>query len=151
MDKNLFDEPGSIMLYNKISQEQMDLFIAMIARGKYEYINLLKGIFDNDFLLLEALDVLAGQRMVIPDRRKIYKTLEKVFIYTYCKARGFSEESYKSIAKQYNKRGPQVKAMVETMQKFIDSGTNEGFPEDLFDNDLDTIEECTDTNEDEDN
>lgn len=141
MDKNVFDEPGSILLYNKISQEQMDLFMSMIARGRYEYINLLKGIFENDFQLLEALDVLAGQRMILPERRKIYKTLEKVFIYTYCKARGFSEESYKSIAKQYNKRGPQVKAMVETMQKFIDSETNDGFPEDLFDNDDKLYEE----------
>ena len=76
---------------------------------------------------------MAGQKVQFPERRKIYKTLEKVFIYNYCKSRGFTEDSYVYMAKQYGKRVPQAKAIVATMQRFLDSQTNEGFDEEMFD------------------
>ena len=79
--------------------------------------------FEADFL---------GQKVQFPERRKIYKTLEKVFIYNYCKAHNFSESSYLFMAKQYNKRIPQTRAIVNTMQRFIDAKTNEGFEDEDF-------------------
>ena len=75
---------------------------------------------------------MSGQKVQFPERRKIYKTLEKVFIYNYCKAHNFSESSYLFMAKQYNKRIPQTRAIVNTMQRFIDAKTNEGFEDEDF-------------------
>ena len=36
------------------------------------------------------------------------------------------------MAKQYNKRIPQTRAIVNTMQRFIDAKTNEGFEDEDF-------------------
>ena len=121
MDDKLYDELGSLLLFSKAKQEDVDLLIQLLARGKYSYIDLLRELVASDVDLIKLLDVMAGLRVQFPDRRKVYKTLEKVFIYNYCKNRNFSEDSYKSMSKQYRKRVPQVKAIVATMQRFIDN------------------------------
>ena len=46
--------------------------------------------------------------------------LEKVFIYNYVSSRGFSQQSYVIMAKQYKKRVTQVKAIVDTMVRFLE-------------------------------
>ena len=82
--------------------------------------------------LIKLCDVMSGQKVVFTERRKIYKTLEKVFIYNYCKSQNFSDESFVFMAKQYGKRIPQTRAIVNTMQRFIDANTNEGFENEDF-------------------
>ena len=121
MDSKLYDELGSLLLFSKASKEDVDLLIRLIARNKYSYIDLLRELVKSDTDLIKLLDVMAGVRFQFPERRKIYKTLEKIFIYNFCAKRNFSEESYKIMSKQYRKRVPQVKAIVCTMQKFLDS------------------------------
>lgn len=127
MDEKVYDELGSLLLFNKATDEDLDLLIQLLARGRYEYVTLLREIIKDNQALVELFDVLAGQKVQFPERRKIYKTLEKVFIYNYCKNNNFSENSYIFMSKQYGKRVPQVKAIVETMNKFLDSNTNKEF------------------------
>lgn len=132
MDRKIFDEYGSLLLFNKASKEDIELLLLLVARGKYMYLDILRELVSSDRDLIKLLDVMAGVKVQFPERRKIYKTLEKIFIYNYCKARDFSEESYRSIAKQYSKRVPQVKAIVETMNKFLASENKNQFEEDIF-------------------
>lgn len=141
-NKKIFDECGSLLLFNKASKEDIDLLLTLVARGRYCYIDILRELVETDRDLIKLLDVMAGVKIQFPDRRKIYKTLEKVFIYNYCKSRDFSEESYRSIAKQYKKRVPQVKAIVGTMVKFLETETQ--IP---YDKDIDDIFEGVDDNE----
>lgn len=132
-NRKIFDECGSLLLFNKASKEDIELLLLLVARGKYCYIDILRELVSSDRELIKLLDVMAGVRIQFPDRRKIYKTLEKVFIYNYCKARDFSEESYKSIAKQYQKRVPQVKAIVDTMNRFLEAEKQAPYTEDIDD------------------
>ena len=132
MDSKIYDEYGSLMLFNKCTKEDIDLLMLLISRGNNSYIQLLREIVDDDLELIKLFDVMSGQKVQFPERWKIYKTLEKVFIYNYCKAHNFSESSYLFMAKQYNKRIPQTRAIVNTMQRFIDAKTNEGFEDEDF-------------------
>ena len=129
MDSKVYDEYGSLMLFYKCSKEDIDLLINLLARGNNSYIQLLRDVVKDDLSLIKLFDVMSGQRVVFPERRKIYKTLEKVFIYNYCKSQNFSEDSYVFMAKQYGKRIPQTKAVVQTMQKFLENNINEEIPE----------------------
>ena len=137
-DNKVYEEIGSLLLFNKASKNDIDLLMTLLCRGSNEYISLLRSVVKDDFSLLKLFDVMSGQKVQFPERKKIYKTLEKVFIYNYCKAHNFSESSYIFMAKEYGKRIPQTKAIVATMQRFIDSNTNEGFEEEDFEgNDID--------------
>lgn len=129
-DDKIYDEYGSLMLFNKVSDKDIDLLMKLICRGQNSYLRLLREVVKDDMSLIKLFDVMSGQKVQFPERRKIYKTLEKVFIYNYCKSRNFSDDSFVFMAKQYGKRIPQTRAIVNTMQRFIDSNTDEGFEED---------------------
>ena len=139
MDNKTYDKNGSLMLFYMCSKEDIDLLMTLISRGSLEYIQLLRDIVKDDLALLKLFDVMSGARVQFPERKKIYKTLEKVVIYNYCKSQGFSEASYIFMAKQYNKRIPQTKSIVRTIQKFLDSNTNEGFEDEDFEGDNDDV------------
>ena len=129
-EDKIYDEYGSLMLFNKVSDKDIDLLMMLICRGQNSYLRLLREVVKDDMSLIKLFDVMSGQKVQFPERRKIYKTLEKVFIYNYCKSRNFSDDSFVFMAKQYGKRIPQTRAIVNTMQRFIDSNTDEGFEED---------------------
>ena len=129
-ENKIYNEYGSLMLFNKVSDKDIDLLMTLICRGQNQYLQLLREVVKDDMSLIKLFDVMSGQKVVFPERRKIYKTLEKVFIYNYCKSQNFSDESFVFMAKQYGKRIPQTRAIVNTMQRFIDSNTDEGFEED---------------------
>lgn len=131
MDSKVYDEFGSLMLFYKCSKEDIDLLIDILARGNNSYIRLLRDVVKDDLSLIKLFDVMSGQKVIFPERRKIYKTLEKVFIYNYCKSQHFSEESYVFMAKQYGKRIPQTKAVVQTMQRVLENNLNEEIPEEI--------------------
>ena len=121
MANKLYDEYGSLMLFNKASSKDIEILMNLLCRGQYQYLTLLREVVKDDESLIKLFDVMSGQKVQFPERRKIYKTLEKVFIYNYCKSQDFSEESYIFMAKQYGKRIPQTKAIVNTMTKYLDS------------------------------
>ena len=137
-ENKIYNEYGSLMLFNKVQKKDIDLLMTLICRGQNQYLQLLREVVKDDMSLIKLFDVMSGQKVVFPERRKIYKTLEKVFIYNYCKSQNFSDESFIFMAKQYGKRIPQTRAIVNTMQRFIDSNTNEGFEDEDFEgNDID--------------
>ena len=126
-DEKIYDELGSLLLFNKATEDDIALLLQLVSRGKYSYIDLLNELVSSPAALLMLLDVMAGVKTQFPERRKIYKTMEKVSMYNFCLARGFSEDSYKTMSKQYKKRVPQVKAIVATMKKFIESSESDAY------------------------
>lgn len=125
MEEKIFDEKGSLLLFRQATEEDMDLMLKLLSSEKYEFISILRYIIGNDEDLLKVLDTLSGAKVVFPERKKIYKTLEKVFIYNYVKSRGFSQQAYVAMAKHYDKRVTQVKAMVDTMNRFLNKNSEE--------------------------
>lgn len=137
-NEKLYDEYGSLLLFNKLSSQDLDLLLKLLCKNQdSSYLYLLREIVKDDVSLIKLFDVMSGQKVQFPERRKIYKTLEKVLIYNYCKSQNFSEISIVSMAKQYGKRIPQTRAIINTMQKFIDAKTNEGFEDEDFEGDSD--------------
>lgn len=115
----IFNEKGSLLLFRKATEKDIDLMLTLMSSEKYEFITLLREVVDDDTEMLKFLDMMSGARVLFPERRKIYKTLEKVFMYNYIKAHNFSRSSYITMAKQYDKRVTQVKAIIETMLKTL--------------------------------
>lgn len=138
MDRKLHDETGSLLLFNKVEKRDIDLLLTLLCRGRYDYLMLLRDVVKDDVQLVKLFDVMAGTQIQFPERRKIYKTLEKVVIYNYCKDRDFSEDSIFIMAKQYQKRIPQVRAAINTMQNFL-SSSKDSNKDDLFE-DIDNME-----------
>lgn len=118
-NEKVFDEKGSLLLFRKATKEDIDLMLKLMSSERYEFISLFRDIIDDDLSLIKLLDMMSGNKITFPERRKIYKTLEKVFIYNYIKAHNFSNQSYVAVAKQYGKRTTQVKAIVDTMVRFL--------------------------------
>lgn len=118
--EKVFDEKGALLLFRKATKEDIDLMLKLLSSERYEFISLFREIIDDDIELIKMLDMMSGAKILFPERRKIYKTLEKVFIYNYIKAHDFSNQSYITMAKQYNKRTTQVRSLIENMIKFLD-------------------------------
>lgn len=119
-DEKVFDEKGSLLLFRKATEEDIDLMLKLMSSEKYEFLTILRTVVLSDIDLVKLLDMMSGAKVTFPERRKVYKTLEKVFIYNYVKERDFSQQSYVAMAKQYGKRVTQVKAIVETMIRVLE-------------------------------
>ena len=124
-EEKLFDEKGSLLLFRKATEDDIDLMLKLMSSERYEFITILRSMIPDDRDLLKLLDMMSGAKVIFPERKKIYKTLEKVFIYNYVSSRGFSQQSYVVMAKQYKKRVTQVKAMVDTMVRFLERNGEE--------------------------
>ena len=117
VDDKVFDEKGSLLLFRKATASDIDLMMKLMPSERYEFISLFREVIQDDTELLKLLDMMSGVKITFPERRKIYKTLEKVFMYNYIKAHNFTQSSYVAMSKQYGKRVTQVKAIIETMLK----------------------------------
>lgn len=129
--EKIFDEKGSLLLFRKATEEDIDIMLRLMSSDKYEFISILRSVIHDDVDLLKLLDMMSGSKVVFPDRRKVYKTLEKVFIYQYVKDREFSQQSFVAMAKQYDKRVTQVKAIVDTMRRTLEKDEEDNSEDDL--------------------
>lgn len=116
------DEDGVLILFKNASKEDLELMIDLLSDEYNTYLRVLYNIIDDRDKFLMVLDVLAEQRFYFPERRKIYKTLEKVMIYNYVKNRNFEQEAISDVARQYAKRTEQVRKII----KRIDEKKNGG-------------------------
>ena len=91
-----------------------------------EYNNITNKDFANriDITPKHLIDILSGQKLQIPNRKKLYKLLEKIRIYTFIKSKNNSPEAYKLLAKQYNIRISQVKSAVNRVEQLLNEHNN---------------------------
>jgi len=119
---------GSLLAYRDLTEEQKNLFVDLLAVDLSSSLKILFNVIDDDFLTLELLDIFAGKKIQFPDRKKMYKLLEKIKIYTFIKSKNYSSESYKLLSKQYKKRVSQIKSSVDRIEYLLNK--NKGVLED---------------------
>ena len=113
---------GCLSTFRNLSKEQKDLFIKLISDDCSYVFQILFNVIDNNLLTLELLDILSGVKISFPNRKKMYKLLEKIQIYTYINSKGRTLESYQLLAKQYKKRISQIKAIVDRVEHLLNDG-----------------------------
>ena len=117
-------EVGKLLAFRDLTETQKDIFIKLVS-NEYSYMfQVLFNVLEDDYLALELIDILAGQKLQIPSRKKLYKLLEKISIYTYIKSKNNSPEAYKLLAKQYNIRISQVKSAVNRVEQLLKEHNN---------------------------
>ena len=117
-------EVGKLLAFRDLTETQKNIFIKLVS-SEYSFIfQVLFNIIDDDYLTLELIDILAGQKLQIPNRKKLYKLLEKIRIYTFIKSKNDSPEAYKLLAKQYNIRISQVKSAVNRVEQLLNEHNN---------------------------
>ena len=113
---------GSLVNFKDMTEEQKDIFIKLMS-DDYSYMfqvlyNTVGNI--NDFLKL--IDIFAGKRILFPNRKKTYKLLYKIQIYTYIKSKNYSPDAYKLLARQCKKRVSQIKSIVSRVEHLLNNG-----------------------------
>ena len=63
--------------------------------------------------LLMYFDCMSGTTIKIPKREEVFKTVNYIKIYHYCKKRKFSNESYERAAKIFGRRVNQIRKLVK--------------------------------------
>ena len=111
------DEEGVLILFKNASKDDIELMIDLLSDEYNVYLRALYNIIDDKNKFLMILDVLAEQRFYFPERRKIYKTLEKVMIYNYVKDRNFEQDAISDVARQYAKRTEQVRKIIKRINE----------------------------------
>lgn len=113
---------GSLSTFRNLSEEQKKLFIKLVSDDCSSVFQILFNVIDDDLLTLELIDIFAGERISFPNRKKLYKLLEKIQIYTFINSKGGSPEAYQLLAKQYKRRISQIKAIVNRIDYLLSGG-----------------------------
>lgn len=116
-EDKVIDEDGVLILFKNASDEDIKLMIDLLSDEYSVYLRVLYNIIDDRNKFLMVLDVLSEQRFYFPERRKVYKTLEKVMIYNYVRDRGFDQGAISDVAKQYSKRTEQVRKIIKKINE----------------------------------
>lgn len=122
MDEDKEYTVGKLLSFRHLTKEQQDLFIKLISDDNSSLYQVLFNVIDDTQKTIELIDILAGEKLIFPNRKKIYKLLEKIQIYTYIKHRDNTEKSYQLLAKIYNKRVSQIKAAVNRIDYLLNNG-----------------------------
>ena len=80
---------------------------------------ILYNVLEDDALTLQLIDIFANKRIRFPSRKKVYKSLEKIKIYTYAKNHHFSDTSIEVLAKQYKKRPSQIRSLISKIEESL--------------------------------
>lgn len=113
---------GSLLSFRDLSDDQRDIFIKLLSDECSYQFQLLFNILDDNMLTLQLIDSFADTRLMFPTRKRMYRLLEKIQIYTYIKKKNYSNEAYKLMAKQYKKRIAQVRDIVDRIDHLLNNG-----------------------------
>jgi hypothetical protein len=111
---------GSLIVFKDLKDNEVDLLIKLLSdENSYLFQVLFNVIGINDTLKL--IDIFSDNKIIFPPRKRIYKLIEKIKIYEYIKSKNESEEAYKLLSKQYNKRISQLKSIVERIDYLLEN------------------------------
>lgn len=114
-------EAGSLVTFRKMTDEQYDIFIRQLSDSVSFKLDMLRNILEDDLLFLKILDLLAGQTISFPNRKQSFQYLDRTFMYTYVKKRGFTEEAYNSVAKNFGEKLAVVKNKILRISQLLDN------------------------------
>lgn len=113
-------EPGSLATFRKMTNEEYEIFIKQLSDNVSYKLDMLRNALDNDLLFLKILDEFAGESINFPNRKQSFQYLDRTFMYTYAKKRGFTEEAYNSVAKHFGEKLAVVKNKVLRISQLLD-------------------------------
>ena len=110
------DDIGKTALFKDLSDEKYELFLKLLSFENNEFLEVLSKMTDKN-TLLKLLDVFSGEYIRFPNRKSVIWVLEKVNIYTYLKNKNFSDESYYTVSKEYDRTIYEIKKIVNVIEK----------------------------------
>lgn len=118
-----FNDVGSLALFKNITNDDINLFIDLITNDFSPFVKVLYNIVGDRSVVLKIIDAFEGQRIYFPDRKKSFKTMERVVIYNYIVNHNYSDESYSTMSKQFSKRVSQIRNIVNRIDSLKSKGT----------------------------
>ena len=101
---------------------KIELFIKLLSDDSSYLFQILFNVIENDYKVLQLIDLFAGQKIQFPDRKKVHRLLEKIKIYTFVKHSNNKDNACKLLAKQYNKRILQIRTIVDRIDYLLANG-----------------------------
>lgn len=109
---------GSLAIYQDLTDNELELLIKLLPKDLSKVISLIFNIFGTD-QGLEFLDIFADERISLPSRKRLYKLIEKIKIYVFIKSKKESDDAYKLLAKQLDKRISQLHQIVSKIDETL--------------------------------
>lgn len=109
---------GSLAIYRDLTDNELELLIKLLPKDLSKVISLIFNIFGTD-QGLEFLDIFADERISLPSRKRLYKLIEKIKIYVFIKSKKESDDAYKLLAKQLDKRISQLHQIVSKIDETL--------------------------------
>ena len=113
-------EPGCLVTFRKMTDEQYKIFEKQLSDNVSYKLGILRNVLNDDMLFLEILDVFAGENISIPNRKQTFQYLDRTFMYTYAKKRGFTEEAFVSVSKHFGEKLAVVKNKTMRISSLLD-------------------------------
>ena len=113
-------EPGCLVTFRKMDEEQYNIFIKQLSDNISYKLDILRNILNDDLLFLKILDVFAGETISFPNRKQSFQYLDRTFMYTYAKKRGFTEDAFNSVSKQFGEKLAVVKNKTMRISQLLD-------------------------------
>jgi hypothetical protein len=105
-------DAGCLAFFKDLTPEQYKYFILQLSDTSTYKLDILKNLINDDVKFLMICDIFAGENLCFPNRKLMFQTFNKAFMYDYVKKRDFSETSFELAAKIFNDKIPTVKNKV---------------------------------------
>jgi len=101
-----------VLSFIKLSEEERHYLLRYLTKvKKTQVFDIIEYLFDDDFL--KFIDVFSGESIKVPRREEVLKIVNYIKIYTYCQARGFSDESIEAASKIFKRRQVSVRKVID--------------------------------------
>ena len=77
-NEKIYDEFGSLLLFNKATKEDIDLLMTLLCRGPNEYIQLLRSVVKDDTSLIKLFEKNDVECWIAPRNIRSGKSCEKI-------------------------------------------------------------------------
>lgn len=114
-NKNLPGVLSVIQLEDSEKEILLDYLMGVKPATQPDYIFTVLG---KEFL--KFYDVFAGTTFKVPSREELLRIINYVKIYSYCKERSFSNDSYDRAAKIFKKRPLMIREIVDKVANILD-------------------------------
>lgn len=117
-------KPG-ILSFLELKQDEIELLISNM--DKTELKNNMQVLIEviGEEELLKFLDIFAGCTFKVPRRKNILDKIMNVKIYSYCKNKSRTEETYKAAARIFGKRVSTIRNVVTELDELTREGRDE--------------------------
>ena len=78
-------ELGKLLNFKDLDDDKLKIFIKLLSDDCSSTFQVISNVLEDNYLFVELLDIFAGSKIQFPTRKKLYKLLEKTYIYSFVK------------------------------------------------------------------